>query len=164
MTGGERALVRRRGAGGAVEVVADVTPHQRSSLVLLINGGDYAAHRLRGRLSASQFDGVVQRLVATGTLTHAAGRIAATALGRFDLLAEGAKEAMTCIIGHGSIRESYASGSGRHPASLRALKTLAVKSAGGRWRLTRLGEETAAAVVAAGLAPARADAPAEEVA
>lgn len=160
MTGSERSLVRRRGEDGKVTIVAEVTPYHRSSIGILVGGGEHPVHRIRGRLSLSQYNALLDCLERTGTIAfsvgfgEARGYVSATPLGRFDLLTDGAKSAMLCLMAHKRIRESPAAGSGQHPASLRSLKALAVKAHGGWWTLTQLGEQTAAAVIEAGLAPA----------
>ena len=158
MAGNAPAKVRRV-VEGSVAVVYVVTTHQRGAVGVLVDGEGRLADHLRGagRISSGAFDELLRQLVDTGTVTVSNDVVAATPIGRFDLLPDASKTAFLCLarVGAGEkIRESFAAGSGRHPASFRVFEGgMAAKARGGYWTLTAMGEQTAAAVVAAGLCP-----------
>ena len=118
------------------------------------------AREAEAHLEAGERDeaiALLRQLVDTGTVTVSNDVVTATPLGRFDLLPDASKTAFLCLArvgAGGKVRESFAAGSGRHPASFRVFEGgMAQKARGGYWTLTAMGEQTAAAVIAAGLCP-----------
>lgn len=158
MAGNAPAKVRRV-VDGSVAVVYVVTTHQRGAVGVLVDGEGRHADHLRGagRINSGAFDELLRQLVDTGTVTVSNDVVAATPLGRFDLLPDASKTAFLCLARAGAgnkVRESFAAGSGRHPASFRVFEGgMAAKARGGYWTLTAMGKQTAAAVIAAGLCP-----------
>ena len=159
MAGNAPAKVRRV-VDGSVAVVYVVTTHQRGAVGALVDGESRLAEHLRsmGRISAGAIVLLLRQLVSTGTVTVTDDDVVtATPLGRFDLLPDASKTAFLCLArvgAGGKVRESFAAGSGRHPASFRVFEGgMAQKARGGYWTLTAMGEQTAAAVIAAGLCP-----------
>lgn len=146
MAGAQTSLARRGGV-----VVYELTPHIRFTLAPLTEGahGFDALHR-KGKMARRALERLVDDLVAHGTLCRTEqGELAFTPLGRFDYCADGPKAALLAFADRDTLCEDAAPGSGRHPASLRALGDLARRAPGGQWTLTFAGREVRAAALAA---------------